>query len=101
MAIMKHLLDVRMSMSVLMETFQASVEAIQTAQIMWDPIHAHVNLDTLPGKNTMDVETSMNAVKDPILSVLTLVKEVDLIMGSASTLADLLIVEHVVLEELY
>ena len=101
MAIMKHLLDVRMSMSVLMETFQASVEAIQTAQIMWAPIPAHVNLDTQPGKNTMDVETSMNAVKAPILSVLTLVKELHLIMGSASTLADLLIVEHVVLEELY
>ena len=98
---MKHLLDVRMSMSVLMETFPASVEATQTAQIMWDPIPAHVNLDTQPGKNTTDVETSMNAVKAPILSVLTLVKELHLIMGSASTLADLLIVEHVALEELF
>ena len=98
---MKHLLDVRMSMNVLMETFPASVEATQTVQIMWAPIPAHVNLDTLPGKNTMDVGTSMNAVKAPILSVLTLVKELHLTMGSASTLEDLLIVEHVVLEELY
>ena len=85
-----------------MATFQLYVAALPlpTATIPLDPIPVVARLDILPGRQTMDVETSMNAVKDLMLSVLTHVKELLLLMQSASMLLDPLIVDLVVLEEL-
>ena len=90
-----------MSMSALMVTFPVNVEvpAPQTATIPLAPIPAVVRLDILPGRQTVDVETSMNAVKDLMLNVLTIAKGLLLQMGSASIQQDLLIVELVILEE--
>ena len=102
MATIKPLKDVLMSMSALMPTSPANVEVQprQTATIPLDPILVHVKQDMIPGRQTAGVETSMNAVKDPMLSVLTLAKGLLPLMGSVSMLLDPLIVKLVVLEEL-
>ena len=98
-ATMNPLLGVLMSMSARMATSPVSVAATQTATIMWDHIRVPVSLGTRPGRHTMDVGTPMSAVLDLMLSVVTLVRDLLLIVGSVSTLRDLMTVKLVALEE--